>query len=113
VVEGSEFTAVVERPSGDTVVVSATGELDLRTVRQLEVALEEAAAGAASLELDLGRLAFIDSTGVRLILATYDACRRDGRDFAITGASPEVTRAFELLGLLDHLPFRDPGRSAS
>jgi anti-sigma B factor antagonist len=112
VAEGSQFRAVVERPSGEATVVHASGELDLRTVAQLEAALADAD-GSSRLELDLGRLGFIDSTGVRLVLATYDACRRDGRDFLITAASPEVTRAFELLGLLDHLPFRDPGRSAS
>ena len=111
--EGSQFRASVERPSEDIAVVKAAGELDLRTVPQLEAALAEASGGAANLELDLARVGFIDSTGVRLILGTYDACRRDRCEFSITGASPEVMRAFELLGLLDHLPFRGPGRSAS
>jgi anti-sigma B factor antagonist len=111
--EGPVFAAEIERPTQSAVVVRATGELDLMTVPKLDAVLREVMADKTDLELDLSRLDFIDSTGVHLLLGAHDASRRDGWDFAIVGASADVKRAFELLGLVDHLPFRDQPRSAS
>jgi anti-sigma B factor antagonist len=111
--EGSTFAAEIERPTPSTVVVKATGELDLLTVSELDAVLKGVMADNADLELDLSQLDFIDSTGVHLVLGAHEASRRDGWEFSIVGASADVRRAFELLGLLDHLPFRDPPRTAS
>jgi anti-sigma B factor antagonist len=111
--EGPAFAAEVDRPTPGAVVVRATGELDLMTVPQLEAVFQHAMADKADIELDLSRLDFIDSTGVHLVLTVYDTSVRDGFEFVITGATADVRRAFELLGLLDHLPFRDQPRSAS
>jgi anti-sigma B factor antagonist len=111
--QGSVFAAAVERPTRNTVVVKATGELDLMTVPELEGLLREVMAEKADLELDLSRLDFIDSTGVHLVLTAHEASVREGWTFTISGAGNEVRRAFELLGLLDHLQFRDPGQTAS
>jgi anti-sigma B factor antagonist len=111
--QGSEFAAEVERPSPGAVVVKATGELDLMTVPELAVVLKQLMAEKIDLELDVSRLDFIDSTGVHLVLDAHQASLRDGWHLTITGAGAEVKRAFELLGLLDHLPFRDRPRTAS
>jgi anti-sigma B factor antagonist len=111
--EGSVFAAEIERPTPGAVVVKATGELDLMTVPKLDAALKEVMAGKTDIELDLSRLDFIDSTGVHLILGAYDTSVEEGWEFTIAGAGADVRRAFELLGLLDHLPFRDQPRNAS
>ena len=111
--EGSVFTAAVERAAESTVVIKASGELDLMTVPQLETALADAQAQGGDIELDLSQLDFIDSTGVHLVLRVWQASQQEDWELSITGAGPEVTRAFELVGLLDRLPFRNPGQSAS
>jgi anti-sigma B factor antagonist len=111
--QGSVFAAAVERPTRNVVVVKATGELDLMSVPELEAVLNEVMSEKADIELDFSRLDFIDSTGVHLVLTAHDTSVREGWQLTITGAGAEVRRAFELLGLLDHLPFRDSGRSAS
>jgi anti-sigma B factor antagonist len=104
--EGSVFAAAIERPGG-AVVVKARGELDLSTAPELQAALADARAdGGADLVLDFSELDFIDSTGVHIVLDAYQASQRAGTGFAITGAAGEVRRAFELVGLLDRLPFR-------
>jgi anti-sigma B factor antagonist len=107
------FAAEVERPPSSAVVVKTTGELDLMSVPELESVLNELMAEKVDLELDVSELDFIDSTGVHLLLGAHKASVRDGWDFAITGACNEVRRAFELLGLLDHLPFRDRPQTSS
>jgi anti-sigma B factor antagonist len=107
------FEAEIERQTPSAVVVKATGELDLMSVPKLDAVLKEVMADKTDVELDLSRLDFIDSTGVHLVLGANDASSRDGWVFSIVGANADVKRAFELLGLLDHLPFRDRPRSAS
>jgi anti-sigma B factor antagonist len=93
--------------------VKVSGELDLLTAPQLHAALEPLQAERADIELDMSELEFIDSTGVHLVLQTYQASRRDGWELTLTGAGEKVRRAFELVGLLDRLPFRGRGQSSS
>lgn len=111
--EGPVFEAAVVRSNGGMAQVKVSGELDLLTAPELEAALESLQAEHLDIELDLSRLEFIDSTGVHLVLQAYQASRREGWELVLTGAREEVKRAFELVGLLDRLPFRDPGQSSS
>ena len=111
--EGSVFEAAVERPGDRMAVVRVSGELDLLTAPELDAALKALQEERADIELDLSGLEFIDSTGVHLVLQIYQASRREGWDLVLSGASEEVRRAFELVGLLDRLPFRDRGQSSS
>ncbi|MGH2950323.1 MAG: STAS domain-containing protein [Solirubrobacteraceae bacterium] len=111
--EDSVFEVVVERPDGGSVVVRPRGELDLLSAPQVQEVLERAQADRVDLVLDLTGLDFIDSTGVHLVLDAFLASQRDGWDLSIVGAGEEVRRAFELVGLIDHLPFRDSGQTAS
>jgi len=55
-------------------VLHVVGELDMRTAPQLDAALEEGRAPGTPLVLDLARVRFIDSYGLRsLLLANADA----------------------------------------
>jgi anti-sigma B factor antagonist len=111
--EGPVFEAAVARPGDGVAQVKVSGELDLLTAPELQAALEPLQAEGTDIELDLSGLEFIDSTGVHLVLQTYQASRRDGWELTLTGAGAEIRRAFELVGLLDRLPFRGPGQSSS
>ena len=111
--EGPVFEAAVARAGDGMAQVKVSGELDLLTAPELQAALEPLQAEGVDIELDLRELEFIDSTGVHLVLQTYQASRRNGWQLVLSGATEEVRRAFELVGLLDRLPFRDPGQSSS
>jgi len=106
---GTDFSATLTRPDDRTAVVRVAGELDLLTGPELQAVLDPLADERSALVLDFGELDFIDSTGVHLVLRTVQAWRAARRDVAIDGASAEVVRAFELVGLADRLPFRHPG----
>ncbi len=96
-------------PEGAAVRVVPVGELDLATVGQLEAELDGLrAAGLGEVVLDLRELAFIDSTGVRLILAEERGAREDGREFGLIGGPPAVQRILEISGVVEHLRFRAP-----
>jgi anti-anti-sigma factor len=105
--ELSFTVGVSEETSG--LRVTPRGELDVATQGALREVLARHA-GAGSLVLDLGELRFLDTSGLRLILETAEAARRDGSAFAVLPGSPEIQRLFELAGVAELVPFRDRGR---
>jgi anti-anti-sigma factor len=89
-----------------TVSISLQGELDLASARQLETRLAEAEReGPARLVVDLSRLAFIDSTGLRLLLQADARARERDCELVLRPGEPSVQRVFEVTGALDVLRF--------
>jgi anti-sigma B factor antagonist len=88
-----------------------TGELDMGGAAQLEAAItRRCTEGALELELDLRQLTFIDSQGLRAIIAAQEECATHNAEFfLIRGDHPAQQRLFEVTGLRDLLPWRDPG----
>ena len=86
-------------------VVAVRGELDLSTASDLEGPLEEAAAsGDGSVLIDLAECEFIDSTGIALIVRTWQRLDRnaDGEGngrVVICGCNEQVHRVLEITGL--------------
>jgi anti-sigma B factor antagonist len=102
-----EFTVEVGGGPGGS-LVTPRGELDVATQGELRTVLErEVARGAVT--LDLSGLRFLDTSGLRLILETAEAARRDRFDFAVLPGSPSVQRLFDVAGVRELVPFRDPG----
>lgn len=62
-------------------------------------------AGFARVIVDLSGLAFMDSSGLRLLLGWNEEARRDGFEIGIVPGPPTVQRVFELTGATDLLPF--------
>jgi len=90
--------------NGSSAWVRPAGDLDLDTVHHVESALtrlhEE---GFGSLVLDLRRLTFMDSTGLRLVIRWHAAARDEGFRFAIVPGSEVVQRVFRVTGMDAHL----------
>jgi anti-anti-sigma factor len=96
-------------PDREAVRVVPSGQLDMATVPILEARLRELQdSGFRRLIVDLRRLDFIDSTGLRLLLARDAEARQDGFSFALIAGPPKVQRIFELTKTLDALTFVDP-----
>jgi anti-sigma B factor antagonist len=88
-----------------SVDVGPRGELDIATQGELRAALERQAAQGA-VTLDLAGLSFLDTSGLRLILETAEAARREGFAFAVLPGSPAIQRLFEIAGVTELVPFR-------
>jgi anti-anti-sigma factor len=87
--------------------MAVSGEIDIQSAPVLEDALTEACATARTIELDLHEVSFIDSRGIRAILAAKAACaEREVELMMVPSRHAEPHRAFELSGLLDRLPWR-------
>ncbi len=87
-------------------VVAVEGELDMNTApgleRELEVALAD---GQASLLIDLSRCEFIDSTGIALIMRSWQTLDGDGSErFALCGVGHQVKRVLGITGLEQTIP---------
>lgn len=89
-----------------TVSIALEGELDLASARQMEERLAAAAqAQPTRVVVDLARLAFIDSTGLRLLLQADAHAREHGYQLVLRPGEPSVQRVFEVTGALKVLRF--------
>jgi anti-anti-sigma factor len=94
--------------SGDEHVIVLDGELDLDGAERVNRELLRAeASGVRRIVLDLSALRFIDSTGIRLILAADARSRSDGDRLALIPGPRAVHRVFELTGIAERLPFEE------
>ena len=84
---------------GDQALVAPRGELDLATADQLAQAVDDVwSAGADRVLIDLRPLEFIDSSGLRALLALREAAARDRRELELRPGPSVVQRIFDLTG---------------
>jgi anti-anti-sigma factor len=87
------------RSEADRVVLELHGELDLLAAALLQRELDRPETAARSiLILDLHDLQFIDSSGLRVILAAQERAEWQGQEFALTRSSAQVERVLEIAG---------------
>lgn len=89
----------VEVRTGATTTIVLTGDLDPATAPRLQAAIDDHADGAQAIVLDLAGVSFLDSSGLRVLVAANEALR--GRGIALTLRSPSdnVRRLLDLTGL--------------
>jgi anti-anti-sigma factor len=91
---------------GDRLVIALAGELDMHSAERVAEELHGAEATDASrIVLDLSRLEFMDSSGLRVIVNADARSRRNGDRLELIRGPAAVQRVFELTALLDRLPF--------
>jgi len=106
------FHAEVKR-RGETMVVVASGEIDLATVDELEVHLRDALNRSSHVVLDLRRVGFIDCAGVRRMLDIQHAAGEAGGDFAVIPGPSHVQRVFLITRTFGTFYFIDPSEIAA
>jgi anti-sigma B factor antagonist len=90
---------------GDEIVFVVEGEIDIATAPLLEERLSSPdVASARTVIVDLDRVTFMDSTGLR-VLVSHALSETNGNRLQLTRGSPQVQRLFAVSGMLDHLPF--------
>ncbi len=83
----------------DVWVVEARGRLDASLAPELEAQLEALfAAGHARIVVDFGRVSYISSSGLKVLLVGMRAARRQGGDIRLCAMSERVRDVFELSG---------------
>jgi anti-sigma B factor antagonist len=96
----------VER-TGDAVVVSLAGELDLYNAEAVRaVLLEECARKPERVVVDLSRVDFIDSTALGVLIEARSKLENH-RGFLLASPAAETRRALEISGLDRHFGLHD------
>jgi anti-sigma B factor antagonist len=104
---------VTERDAG-TATIRLYGEFDLSCEQPFEEEVGHILDGeASSLIVDLRRLEFIDSTGLRVLLSLDNLARQDGFDFTVFCGNGMVRRVLTETGLDGVLPIVEPSAAAS
>jgi anti-sigma B factor antagonist len=93
-------------PHRDEVVVRPVGELDLATVPLVDEQLAElSSSGFTRLVLDLRGVRFLDSTGIRMLVAWHGRSTNDGVAFSVIPGPPVVQRVLEITGVDGRLTY--------
>jgi anti-sigma B factor antagonist len=93
---------------GEMVVVALRGELDLASAPRLQNTVEGSDTDDARLVvLDMENLEFIDSTGLRIVLAAHTRARERGQELALTRIGPQVQRLLTITRVGEHLRIVD------
>jgi anti-sigma B factor antagonist len=83
----------------DLHAVSVSGELDQSTAPELRTALANVFDGPGGVLVDLSDCAFIDSTGLSLLVETKRHLAEESRPFGVCCPDADVRRLLELTGI--------------
>jgi anti-sigma B factor antagonist len=92
-------------PKDGAVVARLVGELDLVASESAFDRIDLAAREAGRLVLDLSRLTFMDSSGLRMVVRLDVGAREGAFGLSIVPGPDNVQQVFEIVGLADALPF--------
>lgn len=88
--------------------VVLTGELDLSTVEKVEHELQRIEGDAPPVvALDLSRVTFLDSSGLRLIVSADQRAQRENRRFVVVRGPDTVQRVFSITHLDEKIELVD------
>ena len=83
------------------------GDVDIATASIVEDELRRAEESEDLIVLDLEDVAFMDSTGLRMVISADHRLRERGGALQISHVPPQVEKLFRLVGILDHLDIDD------
>ena len=84
--------------------LALTGELDVDSANKLEEAVREVCASGTGLVIDLRKVTFMDSTGLRVLIVAGALCEEMGHELRIIPGE-DIQRILEMTGLDRVLPF--------
>ena len=93
---------ITKQRQGTDLEIFLEGRLDTTTAPQLEAELNQALPGIEKLTLDFGKLDYISSAGLRVLLSAHKAMAQKG-GMKIVHANEIVNEVFEVTGFNDIL----------
>lgn len=93
---------IIKESSGTDLTLKLQGRLDTATAPELERELKDSLGGARALTLDLERLEYISSAGLRVLLSAQKTMNKQG-SMVVRNVCPMVKEVFDLTGFSDFL----------
>lgn len=86
-----------ERSAGDTILVAATGRIDLSNADAFRDALAASLAKAKStLILDLSGVEYISSAGLRALMIVFKGAKAENKNFGMAALQPLLVEIFTI-----------------
>ena len=93
---------ITKNLSGDTLTIALTGRLDTTTAPELEAELKTALDGVSELIMDLEKLDYMSSAGLRVLLSAQKRMTRQG-EMKVVHVNAVIMEIFDVTGFVDIL----------
>lgn len=96
---------IATTPGSDRYLITVSGEVDLATSPDLDVAIITAIdSGTSSVVIDLTDVSFMDSSGLGVIVRALKRCREAENDLDLVITNERVLKVFGITGLDQVIP---------
>ena len=96
---------ITKHADGKQLTLALEGRLDTTTAPELEAELNASLEGVRELTLDLERLAYLSSAGLRVILAAQKRMNKQGH-MTVQHVCADIMEVFEITGFVDILDIK-------
>lgn len=93
---------ITKSQEGTLLTVCVEGRLDTNTAPELEAELKASLDGVTALKMDFGKLDYISSAGLRVLLSTQKIMNKQG-EMKILNVNETVMEVFEVTGFSEIL----------
>ena len=93
---------ITKTKDGSALTVALEGRMDAISAPQLEELLKTEMETVSDLTLDLAKLTYTSSAGLRVLLSAQKAMNKRGR-MVIRNVSPDIMEIFDMVGFTDLL----------
>jgi anti-sigma B factor antagonist len=107
-----DFEVSIDEHAEAYSVIAVRGEVDLHTAPKVQSAIERAADANGAVVLDMGGVAFMDSTALSALVRAKDALQQQGISLRLASPSKAVERIFSVTGFRDYFEIF-PSREAA
>lgn len=99
---------ITKEREDDTLILKLSGKLYTPTASLLQKEVDEilASSGAKDIVLDFGRLEFLASSGLRVLLATQKQLIMAGGNLTLRNVKPEILNVLEITGFKTFLTIK-------
>ena len=90
---------ITQRVEGDITVFLPDGRIDTLAADEMDQALQAAVAGGShKIVVDMSKVDYISSAGLRSLAAVLVKCRDEGGDMKLAALNKRVDRVFKIIG---------------
>lgn len=90
---------ITQRVEDGITVVQPDGRIDTEAAEQLDQVLQAAlASGSHRIVVDMSKVEYISSAGLRSLAAVLVKCRDEGGDMKLAALNERVARVFKIIG---------------
>ena len=94
---------IAKKKENDKLIVTAEGRIDTATSPQLDEEVKSAMADIRELVIDFGKVSYISSSGLRVLLSFHKSMDLKGGKLIIKNPTDMVLEVFEVTGFSDIL----------